>query len=78
MPCGKRPSVKIQTRHGAMRLQGYQCCSLSSSLVPVVAIGFDDLRERVEAQSRQAADHQEKTKVKPFPTASLSAHSTRN
>jgi nuclear pore complex protein Nup54 len=31
-------------------------------LVPVVAIGFDDLRQRVEAQSQQAASHQEKLK----------------
>lgn len=31
-------------------------------LVPVVAIGFDDLRERVEAQARQADDH--KTRIK--------------
>lgn len=34
-----------------------------ASLVPVVAIGFDDLRERVEAQARQADDHKTRIKV---------------
>jgi hypothetical protein len=37
-----------------------------SCLVPVVAIGFDDLRQRVEAQSQQAASHHEKLKVSLF------------
>ncbi|PCH36755.1 hypothetical protein WOLCODRAFT_140567 [Wolfiporia cocos MD-104 SS10] len=31
-------------------------------LVPVLAVGFDDLQQRVEAQSKQAAAHQEKMK----------------
>jgi hypothetical protein len=34
--------------------------------VPVVAVGFDDLRQRVDAQSQQAASHQEKLKVRLF------------
>lgn len=34
------------------------------SLVPVVAIGFDDLQKRVEAQTQQAAAHQERLKVR--------------
>ncbi|KII91613.1 hypothetical protein PLICRDRAFT_51753 [Plicaturopsis crispa FD-325 SS-3] len=33
-----------------------------SCLVPVVAVGFDDLQQRVNAQSQQAASHQEKLK----------------
>ncbi|KAJ7595012.1 nucleoporin complex subunit 54-domain-containing protein [Mycena floridula] len=33
-----------------------------SCLVPVFAMGFDDLRERVDAQAQQAAAHQEKLK----------------
>ena len=33
------------------------------SLVPVIANGFDDLQKRVEAQTQQAALHQEKLKV---------------
>lgn len=33
------------------------------SLVPVIANGFDDLQKRVEAQTQQAAMHQEKLKV---------------
>jgi len=33
------------------------------SLVPALAVGFDDLRQRVEAQSQQAATHEEKLKV---------------
>ncbi|TFK32260.1 nucleoporin complex subunit 54-domain-containing protein, partial [Crucibulum laeve] len=31
-------------------------------LVPVIAIGFDDIRERVEAQSKQAEQHQQRLK----------------
>lgn len=34
-----------------------------SSLVPVVANGFDDLQKRVEAQTQQAGMHQERLKV---------------
>ncbi|KAI0922755.1 hypothetical protein AcV5_009647 [Taiwanofungus camphoratus] len=34
----------------------------SSCLVPVIATGLDDLQKRVEAQSQQAAGHQEKLK----------------
>ena len=38
------------------------------SLVPVLAIGFDDLQQRVDAQTKQAAEHQEKLKVRaPCP-----------
>lgn len=33
-----------------------------SCLVPVIANGFDDLQQRVEAQTQQAAAHQEKLK----------------
>ncbi len=32
------------------------------SLVPVIAVGFNDLRERVEAQTRQAEKHQMQVK----------------
>jgi len=35
----------------------------SSSMVPALAIGFDDLHKRVEAQDKQATLHQEKLKV---------------
>jgi len=34
----------------------------SSSLVPVIAIGFDDLRARVDAQSSQSTSHLQKLK----------------
>ncbi|EMD36850.1 hypothetical protein CERSUDRAFT_114774 [Gelatoporia subvermispora B] len=34
----------------------------SKCLVPVIANGFDDLQQRVEAQSKQAAAHQERLK----------------
>lgn len=37
------------------------------SMVPVLAIGFDDLQKRVEAQDKQAALHQEKLKVRSLP-----------
>ena len=35
-----------------------------ASLVPVLAVGLDDLQQRVEAQTKQAAEHQEKLKVR--------------
>ena len=35
-------------------------------MVPALAIGFDDLQKRVEAQDKQAALHQEKLKVITF------------
>ena len=38
---------------------GTQC---TSSFVPVIACGFDDLQQRVEAQTKQAAAHQESLK----------------
>ena len=37
---------------------------LYTRLVPVVALGFDDLRERVEAQARQAEEHKTRIKVR--------------
>ena len=42
------------------------------SFVPVIATGFDDLQKRVEAQTQQAAQHQEKIKVRR-PSASAAA-----
>ncbi|KAF8888866.1 nucleoporin complex subunit 54-domain-containing protein [Infundibulicybe gibba] len=45
---GKRQCARTPIRHD------------SSSLVPVIATGFEDLRERVDAQTGQAARHQEK------------------
>lgn len=35
-------------------------------MVPVVAIGFDDLKQRVDAQGQQAQAHHEKLKVRHF------------
>ena len=32
-------------------------------MVPVLAVGFDDLQQRVDAQTKTAAQHQEKLKV---------------
>lgn len=37
-----------------------------SCMVPVVAIGFDDLKQRVDAQGQQAQAHHEKLKVRHF------------
>ncbi|KAH7910901.1 nucleoporin complex subunit 54-domain-containing protein [Hygrophoropsis aurantiaca] len=42
-------------------------------LVPVLAVGFDDLRERVDAQSKQAAAQQEKLKELKKRLESLAA-----
>jgi hypothetical protein len=33
------------------------------SMVPVIANGFDDIRERVEAQTQQATAHTQKLQV---------------
>jgi hypothetical protein len=33
------------------------------SMVPVLAVGFDDLQKRVDAQTKQATVHQEKLQV---------------
>ena len=39
------------------------------SLVPALALGFDALHTRVEAQTQQAATQQEKLKVRVFLSA---------
>ncbi|RXW20852.1 hypothetical protein EST38_g4994 [Candolleomyces aberdarensis] len=50
-----------------------------SCFVPVVALGFDDIRERVEAQSKQADDHQQKLKDLKTRLETLSSrHSVSN
>ena len=41
------------------------CANLASSHVPVIACGFEDLQKRVEAQTQQANDQQQKIKVRP-------------
>lgn len=46
------------------------------SFVPVVATGFDDLQKRVEAQTQQAAAHQEKLKVTLCPSLAMLPCST--
>lgn len=38
--------------------------NMSISLVPTLAIGFDDVRQRVQAQSEISTAHQEKIKVR--------------
>ncbi|KAL5535281.1 PXA2 [Sanghuangporus sanghuang] len=50
-----------------------------SCFVPALAVGFDDLQKRVEAQRSQAAAHQEKLKeLKTRIAALTSAHSSTN
>ncbi|KAL5495512.1 NUP57 [Sanghuangporus weigelae] len=50
-----------------------------SCFVPALAVGFDDLQKRVEAQRSQAAAHQEKLKeLKTRIAALASAHSSTN
>lgn len=66
MHCGKKLSEKIPTQAGAcpcIRGEHTSQYGLVISLVPVIANGFDDLQQRVEAQSKQAAAHQERLKV---------------
>lgn len=53
--------------------------SQKCSLVPVIAIGFDDVRERVEAQAKQAQAQQEKLKdLKARLEALNTQHSVSN
>ena len=40
------------------------CSTLTDSLVPVVANGFDDLQQRAEGQTKQAQEHHERLKVR--------------
>ncbi|KAJ7188464.1 hypothetical protein C8R46DRAFT_1341205 [Mycena filopes] len=44
-------------------------------LVPAIAVGFDDLRQRVDAQGQQAAAHQERLKDLKSPTDYAIFHS---
>jgi nuclear pore complex protein Nup54 len=47
-------------------------------MVPALAVGFDDLHKRVDAQSKQAALHQEKLKVSLLPSSSVNLCSYLN
>ena len=48
-------------------------------MVPVIAIGFDDLRDRVDAQNQQATEHTKKlTDLKSRLEALTTAHSISN
>lgn len=50
-----------------------------NSFVPALAVGFDDLQKRVEAQRSQATAHQEKLKdLKTRIAALTSSHSSTN
>ena len=46
------------------------------SLVPVIANGFDDLRQRVEAQTQQSAAHTAGIKVRHFAVRQQHLNST--
>lgn len=62
---GRKPFVKTQIQAGECMKWSilWQMVDCLYSLVPVIANGFDDLQQRVEAQTQQAAAHQEKLKV---------------
>ncbi|KAJ7782970.1 nucleoporin complex subunit 54-domain-containing protein [Mycena metata] len=47
-------------------------------LVPAIAVGFDDLRQRVDAQGQQAAAHQERLKDLKTRLDTLSSTQTQN
>ncbi|KAJ7799739.1 nucleoporin complex subunit 54-domain-containing protein [Mycena olivaceomarginata] len=49
-----------------------------SCLVPAIAVGFDDLRQRVDAQGAQAGAHQEKLKELKTRIATLSSTQHQN
>lgn len=71
---GKRPSGRTQTQVGTIP-QLYRAVHRlivsSFSMVPVLAVGFDDLQQRVDAQTGTAAQHQEKLKACPPAFSSL-------
>ncbi|KAL4243379.1 hypothetical protein ABKN59_010860 [Abortiporus biennis] len=51
----------------------------STCLVPVIACGFDDVRQRVEAQTKQASDQQDRLKdLKTRIEALVTRHQTSN
>ena len=49
-----RRHVRLVLSYGLTRLHSH---------VPVIATGFEDLQKRVEAQTQQAAEQQQKIKV---------------
>ncbi|KAF8065006.1 nucleoporin complex subunit 54-domain-containing protein [Lyophyllum atratum] len=70
----KPPNVPNEVWEKAMRENPDPKC-----LVPVIATGFDDLRERVDAQSRQAEQHKERLKdIKTRLDALSERHSLSN
>lgn len=63
-PFGSKQSAKIQTPPGnEVPRSAILFCSHGLSHVPVLAVGFDDLRQRVEAQAQKASEQQEQLKV---------------
>ena len=83
--CGRKPYAKI-----LILLGKYNCVyprkyfltiylSRLLSYVPALAVGFDDLQKRVEAQKAQATAHQEKLKeLKTRINTLANRHSTAN
>ena len=66
MRCGREPLTKIRIAHGRRETSPTAIVDLHyyfHSLVPVIATGFEDLQKRVEAQTQQASEQQQKIKV---------------
>ena len=61
---GRRPFAKILILPGADCLVSGSCFLMcNSSMVPALAIGFDDLQKRVDAQGKTAQAHNAKLEV---------------
>ena len=76
---GRRPCGRTQIRAGTCPVSPAVLASHAHSalisLVPVLAVGMDDLQQRVDAQTKQAAEHQEKLKVRiPNPKTLISSY----
>ncbi|KAG5651339.1 hypothetical protein H0H81_009027 [Sphagnurus paluster] len=55
----ENPDPKWRTN---LQFETWLTFEIHNSMVPVIATGFDDIRERVDAQSRQAEQHKERLK----------------
>ena len=83
--CGRKPYAKILIllgKYNCVYPQKYFLTIYFSRLlsyVPALAVGFDDLQKRVEAQKAQATAHQEKLKeLKTRINTLANRHSTAN
>lgn len=62
---GRRLYAKILIRAGGfVSSEVGTVLTSSDSMVPAIAVGLDDLQQRVDAQTSQATNHSERIKVR--------------